>query len=75
MQVLEIEEVKMVNGGITGTEAGLAMVGMALIPGINIGLAAFALTTGLGFIIGSSYFGGGGGGGGSIKPNVLMALD
>jgi hypothetical protein len=56
------QEVESVGGGnaITPTEGGLAMVGMALIPGINVGLAAFSLTVGLGFIIGSAWYGGAG---------------
>jgi hypothetical protein len=65
MKVISAQEIEQVSGGITPTEGGLAMVGMALIPGVNVGLAAFALTVGLGFIIGSAYYGGGGGGGGT----------
>lgn len=59
MRDMTAQEVESIGGGsaISPTEGGLAMVGMALIPGINVGLAAFSLTVGLGFIIGSAWYG------------------
>jgi hypothetical protein len=56
MRTLSKEEVKSVGGGLDPTTGGLAILGMGLIPGINVGLAAFAVTTGLGFVIGSTWY-------------------
>jgi hypothetical protein len=52
--------VESVSAGLDPTTGGSMVVAMALIPGINVGIAAFALTTGLGFILGNAFYGGGG---------------
>jgi hypothetical protein len=53
-------ELESVSAGLDPTTGGSMLVAMALIPGINVGIAAFALTTGLGFILGNAFYGGGG---------------
>lgn len=60
-QELSELELETISAGLDPTTGGSMLVGMALIPGINVGIAAFALTTGLGFIIGNAWYGGGGG--------------
>lgn len=56
MRTLSSEEVKSVGGGLDPVTGGLAILGMGLIPGINVGLVAFAVTVGLGFVLGGTYY-------------------
>jgi hypothetical protein len=57
---LQDEDLALLSAGLDPTAGGSMLVGMALIPGINVGVAAFALTAGLGFILGNAWYGGGG---------------
>ena len=50
-----------VVAGLSGTDGGLALMALAFVPGINLGIAAFALTTGVGFIVANAWYGGRGG--------------
>lgn len=59
MQEMTMGEVGVVGGGLTANEGGAIILGMAAGP-VGIGVAAFAVTVGLGLIIGSAYYGSGG---------------
>lgn len=61
MQEMTMEEIAGVGGGLDSGSGGLAIIGMAMIPGINVGLAAAAFTIGMGVMLGGAYYGGGGG--------------
>jgi hypothetical protein len=50
-----------VVAGLSGTDGGLALIALSFVPGINLGIAAFALTTGVGFIVANAWYGGRGG--------------
>jgi len=59
-------ELENVVAGLSGKEGGALLVGLALAPGINLGIVAFALTTGIGFILADTWYNGFGGRGGSL---------
>jgi hypothetical protein len=71
---LQNEDLALVSAGLDPTTGGSMLVGMALIPGINVGVAAFALTTGLGFILGNAWYGGGGSWFKSMQGQVQMQM-
>jgi predicted regulator of Ras-like GTPase activity (Roadblock/LC7/MglB family) len=55
---VSVEELQMISGGSGGlslTEGGFAILAMAAIPGINVGLVAFSLALGVTLIVGGAF--------------------
>ena len=61
--IIELADADLENvvAGLSGTDGGLALIALSFVPGVNLGIAAFALTTGVGFIVANAWYGGRGG--------------
>jgi hypothetical protein len=58
-EAVSVEELEMVSGGSGGglslTTGGGLIMGLAAVPGINVGLVAFALALGVTLVIGGAF--------------------